>query len=382
MQNSLRIALILETSGGGSGRHVLDLARGLAALGHRVTIIWSPIRAEADFISQMSGILGISTLEVPMARAVGLGDITSLKALAGVLRGGPQFDILHAHSSKAGALVRLLPSAITGARIYTPHAFRTMDPNLGWLQRQIYGTIERFLAPRAARIIAVSRAEQQHAQSLGIDPDRVRVVVNGAALPFGATRATARKAMQLKDGDVAVGFIGRLESQKDPLRFVAAVVQAARTAPDIRGIVIGDGSLRDAAQEIDTNGNVHFMGWQDAPALICGLDIFCMTSQYEAMPYTLIEALHGGVPIITTGIGGAEETVVDGENGYILPVSSPQNDIADRIAALARDTQLRADFGIAGAELAKTRTINAMVTQTLTVYSDAITASATGRPAP
>lgn len=374
MPDPLRIALVLETSGGGSGRHVLDLARGLVQRGQDVTVIWAPDRAAADFVAALQAEPAITALPLSMRRAVGPEDARSLRALKALLAGQAPFDILHGHSSKAGALIRLLPRSVPGARIYTPHAFRTMDPGLGGVPRRIYGTIERLLAPRAARIIAVSQAEHDHAVALGIAPARVRVVVNGVRLPADSDCAAARAEMGLTEADVAVGFIGRLEPQKDPLRFVQAVSAAAAVEPALRGVVIGDGPLRAEAEAAAGPGAVRFLGWQDGPRLMAGLDIFCMTSRYEAMPYTLLEALHAGVPIVTTAVGGAAETVRPGETGHILPLDSTAAQIAEALAGLARDGARRANFGAAAGHLAKSRTIDAMVDETLVTYRDALRA--------
>jgi len=364
----LRIALILETSGGGSGRHVLDLARGLVDRGHDVTVIWAPDRAQEDFIASLQAIAGIKTLRVSMRRAVGPKDLRDLRALQACISEQAPFDILHAHSSKAGALVRLLTRSVAGVRIYTPHAFRTMDPGLGQPQRMIYGTIERLLAPRAAKIVAVSGAEHAHAVGLGIPPKLLSTVVNGVALPTDASREDARRVMGLDASEVAVGLIGRLEDQKDPLRFVHAVSLAAEIVPNLKGVVIGDGPLRPEAEAIARPGSLKFMGWQDGPRLMAGLDVFCMTSRYEAMPYTLLEALHAGVPIVTTAVGGAAESVIEGKTGQVLPLDATPEVISKVLRDLASNTDRRQAFGAAAAELASQRTIDIMVNETLDVY--------------
>lgn len=370
-QQPLKIALILETSGGGSGRHVLDLARGLAGDGQDVTVIWSPVRAQEDFRARLFALADVKNLQLTMHRAVGPADFSSLRALKDLLRAQGPFDVLHGHSSKAGALIRLLPRSIAGARIYTPHAFRTMDPEMGKGARRVYGSIERLLAPRADRIVTVSAAEHRHATGLGINSRKLATVVNGADLPHGADRQAARAFMGLTSEDVAVGFIGRLDAQKAPLRFVEAVCLAARKAPSLRGLVIGDGALRAAAEAQNTGDAVRFLGWQDGPALFPGLDIFCMTSHYEAMPYTLLEALHAAVPIVTTAVGGVEETVVEGKNGHVLPTDSEAPAIAERLATLANDGALRRRYGENARHLAKLRTIDRMIDETLTIYRTA-----------
>ncbi|MDW3223634.1 MAG: glycosyltransferase family 4 protein [Paracoccaceae bacterium] len=368
MLDPLKIALVLETSGGGSGRHVLDLAQGLAEQGHAVTVIWSPVRAQEDFRLQLLSMKQVDNLPIAMHRPVGLHDFKSLQALATTLRAHGPFDVLHGHSSKAGALIRLLPRSIPGSRIYTPHAFRTMDPTMGRMGALVYGTIERVLALRADHIIPVSSAEKAHGIELGIKAQKMTTVVNGATLPPGADRVAARAFMGLAADDFAVGFIGRLDPQKAPLRFVEAILLAARDAPNLRGMVIGDGNLRDAAEAKNTGEVVRFLGWQDGPALFPGLDVFCMTSHFEAMPYTLIEALHAGVPIVTTAVGGVQETVQEGENGFVLPTDCDPSAIAERLTTLAANPDLRQAFSARAQLLARERTIENMVRETLAVY--------------
>lgn len=369
MHDPLRIALVLETSGGGSGRHVLDLAEGLAEQGHTVTVIWSPVRAQDDFRAQLMAMAQVRNLPLEMHRSVGTHDVKSLRAMAKMLRAHGPFDVLHGHSSKAGALIRLLPRSIPGARIYTPHAFRTMDPTMGSRGAMVYGTIERILAARADRIIPVSGAEKAHGVEIGIKAQKMTTVVNGATLPSGAGREEARAFMGLAQDDIAVGFIGRLDLQKAPLRFIEAVLLAAKDAPNLRGIVIGDGDLRDAGEAKNTGDVVRFLGWQDGPGLFPGLDVFCMTSHYEAMPYTLIEALHAGVPIVTTDVGGVAETVQEGENGFVVPTDCDPSTIAERLGALAANPDMRTSFSARAKKLARERTIENMVKETVAVYA-------------
>ncbi|MEL6465511.1 MAG: glycosyltransferase [Pseudomonadota bacterium] len=373
MQRHLRIALVLETSGGGSGRHVLDLARGLITDGHDVTVIWSPDRARQDFMDGLRSLASVTTIKVDMHRSVGLNDLASVRELALAIEARAPFDVLHAHSSKAGALVRLVPRRIPGVRIYTPHAFRTMDPDLKEPMRSVYSMIERLLSERGSQIITVSQAEYDHARSIGIGDHLLSTVVNGVDLPRGATRAAARCEMGLDPDTVAIGFVGRLDPQKDPLRFVQAIQAAAQKAPKLIGVVIGDGPLLEDAERVASpEGRMRFMGWQDGPRLMLGLDVFCMTSVYEAMPYTLLEAVHAGLPIVATDIGGANETIVEGKNGHIVPLDCTPEDLGACLATFAKDRPKRARFGESSLHMARARTVAAMVAQTVQVYERAL----------
>ena len=139
----MRILLVIEPSGGGSGRHVVDLARALIQSGHQVSLIYSPRRADAWFQTEVAA-LPLNALErLPMRRGVGPWDIPCLHALNRLIaRLGP-FEIVHGHSAKAGALVRLA-HAPGAARIYTPHALPMMGPPS--LSKTVAGIAEFLLA--------------------------------------------------------------------------------------------------------------------------------------------------------------------------------------------------------------------------------------------
>lgn len=372
MRASLRIALALETSGGGSGRHVLDLAAGLVAANHDVTVIWSPVRAEPQFRASLEALQGLHRHVLPMRREVSPADAHSLREFIAFLRGHGPFDVIHGHSSKAGAFVRLLTPSVPGARVYTPHAFRTMDPSLRRAERLLYGGLEAALARRAQRVIAVSTEEYRHARRLGFPARRLRLVVNGTAPRAGTRRAAARAEMGLADDEVAVGFVGRLVQQKNPLLFIDSMVRAQAQSPRLVGVVIGDGPLRAAAESRAQGARISFLGWRDGPALMKGFDIFCMTSAYEAMPYTLLEAIHVGLPIVATRVGGVEETIIDGETGAVMPVSATPADMARALIALYQDPALRRRWGEGARRLAARRTIELMVEETVAVYREAI----------
>ncbi|MEL7166218.1 MAG: glycosyltransferase family 4 protein [Pseudomonadota bacterium] len=361
------IALVLETSGGGSGRHVLDIAEAFVEMGHRVTVFWSAVRAEPGFVARLTALEEVKQVEVAMQRAVGLADIGQYLALRKALKAHGPFDVIHAHSSKAGALVRLDPMPVAPVCVYTPHALRTMDPDISAMASAVYGRIEKVLSRRSDMIISVSAAERAHAVDLGIDSQRIKVVANGARPASGFDRAAARKAMAVDADAFVVGFAGRLVGQKDPLRFVDAIAEAATHIANVRGVIMGDGELMNAAQKRAQGAPVTFMGWCDAPALMAGLDVLCVTSRYEALPYTFLEALHAGIPIVSADVGGVAETVIDGKTGIVVPVNSTGKEFAQALATLA-DSETRAAYCAAAATLAKARTVTAMAEATLDVY--------------
>lgn len=368
----MKVLLCLESSGGGSGRHVLDLAVGIARFGHKVTVAWSPIRAEVDFVTAIESLHNISQVRIEMHRAVGGHDLVSLAALCRYVEQAGSFDIIHAHSSKAGALVRMLPDRLGGVRIYTPHAFKTMDPGVSALGRLVYGGIERILSLRTDSVIAVSASEARHALGLGISPSRLHTVVNGVDPVETESRAQIRQNLDLPQDAPVAGFVGRFSHQKDPMRFVEAIRQARSVRPDIVGLMVGDGEWRDRLEAAAEPGALRFTGWADARALMPAMDALVMTSQYEAMPYTLLEALSAGLPLISTQVGGVEEVLVPGGNGIRLPMGAASSDIAEAMVDLFSDKARLELWSAASFARSRQYSINAMVEQTLEVYRAAL----------
>ncbi|MBL4538039.1 MAG: glycosyltransferase [Oceanicaulis sp.] len=351
---------------------MLDLARGLLDRGHDVTAVWSPIRAETSFASALAALLGERAIKLDMKRAVGPSDWSSLRVLTKLVRETGPYDILHGHSSKAGALVRLLPRSLPGARIYTPHALRTMDPEISWPAALIYGSAERLLARRTDALIAVSAQEARHAAKSGLRPRRLETVVNGVDPVVAAERMRLHKAWNVAPDAVVAGFVGRFSPQKDPVRFAEAVSLARRRVPRLVGVMMGDGELREAVEAVGDRGGLRLIGWTDARPALPGLDLLVMTSRYEAMPYTLLEALAAGLPILATEVGGVEETVCDGENGRQLLESARSAEIAEALVELASDPALLARWGKASRARARHYTLAQMVIGTEAVYLRAI----------
>lgn len=372
MVKRLKIALVLETSGGGSGRHVLDLAAGLCARGHDVTVVWSSVRADQTFTTGLFALVGVKQVTVDMHRSVGLHDFMGLRDLSRVLRTEGPFDIIHAHSSKAGALVRLLPKRVPGIRLYTPHALRTMDPLISRKGYAIYSNIERLLARRGDPVIAVSQKEREHAINIGLSAQQVRCIPNGADPLPGATRDGARTEMDVGPDAFVIGFVGRMVEQKNPSLYVEAIRHAAAKAPNIQGVMMGDGPLMDKVRNQAQGLRIRFLGWCDAPSLVYGLDALCITSRYEALAYSFLEALQAHVPLVTAPVGGAEETVINGESGYVVTADSAPEIYGDMLARLAASPELHRSFCQSSAALAKQRSTDVMVDATLGLYQHSL----------
>jgi glycosyltransferase involved in cell wall biosynthesis len=247
-----------------------------------------------------------------------------------------------------------------------------MDPLIGASASIVYGSIETFLARSCTDgVIAVSQDEYDHAIKLGIPSSKVFLVQNGIPPHEPALdRAKLRNELNIPAEAIVVGFVGRMSQQKNPLRFVEAVIAANESDPRICGVMIGEGELY-ADVERAVAGKLILLGNRNARQYMPAFDMFVMTSNYEAMPYVLIEALHAGLPIISTAVGGATSTVHHDENGLVLPVDVSPHRLSEAIVELVKgDRQIA--FAAASRVIAEAFTATTMAEQTLAVYETCI----------
>ena len=375
LSQRLRILIALETAGGGSGRHVIDLTEGLTKRGHHVVVAYSPVRAEATFVKALNRIRAGGVVEVPMARSIGFHDLTGVWQLYDAARRHGPFDVLHGHSSKAGALSRLLP--LRSVRVYTPHAFRTMDPALSKRGRVLFGQVERLLATSFTdAVVLVSSAELAHARELGLPASKLRIIVNGVSKPPDADRASIRRELGQSAEDVVIGFVGRLAYQKAPERFVRIVAELAPEFPHLKAVMLGDGEQKaeivNLIESEKIGDRIRLVSGLDAQLYVESFDILVMTSRYEAMPYVLLEGLAAGIPIVTTSVGGAVEAVQHGKNGYIVDGQDVVSNLTASVRILVGNPALRAQMAQSALERAREFSIDRMVAETESLYRELI----------
>ncbi|MEA3535280.1 glycosyltransferase [Rhizobium sp. CC-YZS058] len=368
---SLRILQVIEPSGGGSGRHFLDLCHGLMQRGHHVEAVYSPVRAEKSFVRELKAMGLPDVHKVAMRRAPGRSDLAAHRALRAIISRG-RFDIIHGHSSKAGALTRLRLPGRHAQRVYTPHAFRTMDPTLSAGARRLYGSIESFLGRYLTdHLICVSEDEYRHALSLGIPEARLSVIVNGAAQPVKDMAATVRASFGIAPDTFVFGAIGRLSHQKAPERMIEAFRLAAAKVPGAHLIMIGSGELetpvRAAIAASGLQSRIHLTSAFTGPQAVSAFDCLVMPSRYEAMSYVMLEAAAVAKPIVSTDVGGATTAIEHGVTGFIVP---NDGDTA-KLAAAMIEVAEPATFARLkeGAERARSRfSLDTMIDRTEALY--------------
>jgi glycosyltransferase involved in cell wall biosynthesis len=327
MTSRLRVAQVVTRFMAGAGGVALRGALALDPEHYEIVFI----TGEADDLAMKAREAGHEVVLIPHLRSeiAPADDRRALADLQACLKG---FDVVHTHSSKAGALGRLAAHRLETNRIvHTFHGF-PFHQFQSWLRRTAYIKIERSVGRYTDVFLAVGPAVAAEAIVRRIAPaERVRTIGVGVAKALNAPgahdRAEARRILGVPPGMHVVGTVGRLSFQKAPEDFVLALAGLGRA--DVFGVWIGDGELRAKTERLAAKhglaGRMLFTGERrDVDALLPGLDIFAMASRYEGLPCAIVEAMGVGLPVVATAVNAVPDVVVAGETGLVVPPGSPE----------------------------------------------------------
>jgi glycosyltransferase involved in cell wall biosynthesis len=328
---------VSETTLGGVGAVIADLAAAQAARGQRV-VVAAPLDARISAVVERSG--GRQHDWVPGAKP-GPRLPASLRALAGIVS-AEQPDLVHLHTSMAGMCGRLVVRR-RRPTLFQPHSWSFFAVE-GAARR---GALvwERFGARWATATLCVSEDERRYAEAAGIRA-RYVVVPNGVDLEAwpaadAEARAQARGRLGLGEEPLAV-CVGRLHRQKGQHRLLDAWPAVLARIPDARLALVGEGPDRGAL-EARSPERTTFAGQTGSPRdWVTAADVIVQPSVWEGMSLSLLEAMATARSVVVTDVPGMREVVRDGCGAVVPPGDAAQ---------LAEAIVLRlADPGVAAGE--------------------------------
>lgn len=336
-----RVLHVLEATLGGTLHYLNDVLNVLSPDSFELGFAYSLRRAEAGFedFLQRARAKGWQTFHLDMERQVSLSDdMRSGYQLRKLIRDFKP-DIIHGHSSKAGAISRIFSMGIAPNPmvVYSPHAIAT---HLG----KPYFLAERLLSLRTDRFIAVSDSEAKGLVDQGLaNHENVDVVYPMIDMSYyhPQDRASAREEVGFPaDGKVVIG-IGRLTEQKDPLAFLDVVEKVIRTNPGVTAIWLGEGHLREAFLEkvraLGLEDSISLPGWKaDVRPYLAASDVLLSTSLYESFGYMVAEAMAMERAVVATSIAGTMD-VFGHENPGSLYSSGDSDQAAKLVCALLNE---------------------------------------------
>lgn len=342
-----KILFGLEATGGGALKHLNYLVSGLNQDNFDITIIMSKKRPDYDesFIQKINT-HGARILFVPMSRTINpLIDIPAFFKIYQNIKKN-RYDIVHAHSSKAGALFRLAAWINKVPLImYTPHCFYFQCKR--GISRRIFVLLERLLG-LFCHLIIVSEHEKKIALIHHVVPKKKLVNINNA-INFNEYKQY-KNIHKIKDEwnipveHFIIGGVGRLSSQKDWHTFIKTAKLVLQKEDKVTFIVAGDGPLKEELCQMVSNlalsSNIRLLGHvQDISKMFSILDLFISTSLWEGLPYTFLEAGYFKKPVIATGT--YDPIPMEKYFGFVSTPVEEHEIIANEILKIIRDNSKR-----------------------------------------
>ncbi len=295
---------------------------------------------EEGFLEQECERNGVSFRLVPhLIRNINpFSDVIALFHLVSLIR-EEKFDIVHCHTSKAGVLARVA-AWITGTpTVFTAHTW-SFDEGVSKIRRVAAVPIERFAALIGGPIIAVSEANRTKALRNRItSPDKIVRIWLG--IPDSGWHATPAG-----HDPVTMIMSARFASQKDHALLLSALT---KTTGNWKVKLLGDGPLlaevKESVERLGLENRVSCLGNRtDVAELLAESDIFVLSTKWEGLPVSILEAMRAGLPIVATDVGGVAEMVKDGEQGFLTRRGDAEQ-LRDRIQCLVDSPTLRAKMG-------------------------------------
>jgi glycosyltransferase involved in cell wall biosynthesis len=335
------VAMLIPTIDqiGGAERQVLELSKTLSARGWRVTLV--VLSGTGTAVALELSDAGVAWLSLDMRKAW-IDPRGWLRFLRWARRHKP--DILHAHLPHATWFARWV-RLICPVRIVidTIHTSNTGSP-----ARQRGYRLSNWLS-NWTTCVSQSVADAALAASM-TSANKFSVIANGVVLP-------PEPAPRARRADFRWIAVGRLAPVKDYPTLLRAFAQLPTSAHlEIVGTGPEEHRLRMLAGELQIECRVHFAGFHsDVQPLLCTPDAFVLSSLWEGLPLSVLEAAANGLPVVATDGAGTREAMLSGETGWVVPVSDVSALAQTMSAMMAMRLDQRQKMGARGRQLVEER---------------------------
>ena len=352
---------------GGVVVHVSQLAHQFTGMGHQVKIL-AP-HSSAQMIPE-------GDIFVPLGRSIPIptgGSIARLSLSIWLLRkvrdllSRERFDVVHLHEP----LMPVLPLSVLlysrALNVGTFHAVYGRFRNYGWSH-----PILKYWVKRLNGRIAVSPVARQYVGRFF--PGDYHIIPNGIDVDhFSAERPPIP---ELDDGKLNILFVGRMEKRKGLRYLLEAYSSLKWDFQNIRLVVVGPGNLdKDCYRVIGERNlqDVVFLGnvpHHELPRYYRSAHICCAPATgRESFGMVLLEAMASGKPLVASSIAGYTTVLNHGQQGLLVPPKDSAS-LADALAKLVRDPELRRQMGESGMETAEEYRWGKIARQVMDYYLD------------
>lgn len=310
-------------------------------------------------------------------------DPIALFRLYRIIKSG-NYDIVHTHTGKAGALGRIA-ARMAGVPIIVHGLHGTMASPNPILDR-IYLFLDRFTGRFTDCFISVGEDLKQRYIERGIgDPSKYRVIHSGMDLDAFYKAADLpkevigkkKRELGANEDVIIIGKVASLEPRKGHKYTIQAAKKLAQLHDNIKFLFVGDGWYRSKLERmVRRNGledSIIFTGYrEDIAEVMATFDIVLLTSLWEGLPQVLVQAAAVGKPIVAFAVEGAKEVVKDGVNGFIVP-SKDVNSLVEKVEYLLSDLERAQAMGRQGREITGDQwTVETMQEKTCKLYDELV----------
>lgn len=263
-----------------------------------------------------------------------------------------QYPIFYSDTAAVVAWTRKIPLIV--------HVHVISDaksPISGFISDKYYSSLGLRTLTTANTIIVPSKAYKTKLSNMHINPNKLQVIPYGIdTKKFQNNNGEAFKAKYGLQGSKIILSVGRLNYQKGFQYLIKAMPTVLKQIPNVKLVIVGEGEqlsyLRQLTKSLSLEKSIVFTGaitQTEIPHAYAAADIFVLPSLFESFGISLVEAQASGKPVIATRVGGAPETLIDGQTGFLID-SRDSNKLSISILRLLSDNDLAHKMGINGLE--------------------------------
>lgn len=262
-------------------------------------------------------------------------------------------EIIHSHGAKANLLASQTKSKFDLPTVSTIHSDYKLD-YLGQAHKQYsYGVINAFSLRKIDFYISVAERMRKTMISRKFNPNNVSKIYNGIDFdvpPKEKNRIEYFKnqGFSVTENDIICGIATRLTEIKDIPTLFNAFKIASEKNHNLKLAIAGDGEdfekLKKLSKTLNIDDKVMFLGWiSDVKAFFSSIDINVLSSISETFPYSILEGVLEGCVTISSDVGGMNELITTGVNGYIFKPRDV-NTLAEYLYELSVNEEKRSEF--------------------------------------
>lgn len=306
MAERKKILFVVEAMGGGVFTYIVDLANELVNT-YEMYIAYA-VRKQTpenyrDYFETRVNLIEVENFGRSINPTKDLKAFMEIRKIAKQV----QPDIIHLHSSKAGALGRFAFNGKSAPLFYTPYGYSFLMKNHSAVKRLIYRTVETVCGKCNCTTISCSEGEHQ---------ETLKLTKNATYVSNGININDLQKMMdsvrEVKEHPFTVFTLGRMCYQKNPKLFN----EIAMSLPDVKFVWIGDGELRDEL----IAPNIEITGWAEREVALhhsMSGDVFLLTSLWKGLPISLLEAMYMKKLYVVSDVIGNWDVIHNEINGYV-----------------------------------------------------------------